>query len=516
MLWLAQFVSNIGTFMQGIGAVWVLLELRQSPAVVALVQTAVALPVLLLGVPAGALADLVDRRRLLLATQGLMLAAAAALAVLTWTGGVTPAALLGLTFALGVGTALNGPAWQAVQPELVPAAEFPQAVTLGGASMNLGRAIGPALAGVIIAATGPGLVFLLNALSFLAVIGALAAWRPKPEDRPGPPEQFDAAVRAGLRYAWHSHLIHYVLLRSGAFSLASAGLLALLPVYAKSQLGLGSGGLGLLYGAFGAGAAASALLLPTIRARIGVDGVVVAGTAAAAATLLALSFTRSPPLAALITFVAGAGWLLCLSVFNVAAQQVLPDWVRARGLALNLTVTAGAIAVGSAAWGTVANALGVPAAFRWGSLAVAVTLLAGVRWRFSPIATYDLSPAPLAEPDMPLTVPAGGPVFVTVTYQVQPGAEDDFQEAAQPLGWSRRRTGAVSWVVLQHAESPGRFVEMFTVPSWDEYLRQQERRTVADAALEARLRAFLLAGTQPDVQRFLTPPKPHHHDHDNR
>ena len=516
MLWLAQFVSNIGTFMQGVGAVWVMLELRQSAAVVALVQTAVALPVLLLGVPAGALADLVDQRRLLLATQGLMLAAAAALAVLTWTGGVTPAALLGLTFALGVGTALNGPAWQAVQPELVPAAEFPQAVTLGGASMNLGRAIGPALAGVIIAATGPGLVFLLNALSFLAVIGALAAWRPKPEDRPGPPEQFDAAVRAGLRYAWHSHLIHYVLLRSGAFSLASAGLLALLPVYAKSQLGLGSGGLGLLYGAFGAGAAASALLLPTIRARIGVDGVVVAGTAAAAATLLALSFTRSPPLAALITFVAGAGWLLCLSVFNVAAQQVLPDWVRARGLALNLTVTAGAIAVGSAAWGTVANALGVPAAFRWGSLAVAVTLLAGVRWRFSPIATYDLSPAPLAEPDMPLTVPAGGPVFVTVTYQVQPGAEDDFQEAAQPLGWSRRRTGAVSWVVLQHAESPGRFVEMFTVPSWDEYLRQQERRTVADAALDDQLRAFLLAGTQPDVERFLTPPKPHHHDHDNR
>jgi MFS family permease len=517
MLWLAQFVSNIGTFMQGVGAVWVMLELHQSPAVVALVQTAVSLPVLLLGVPAGALADLVDRRRLLLATQGLMLAAAAALAVLTWTGGITPAALLGLTFALGVGTALNGPAWQAVQPELVPAAEFPQAVTLGGASMNLGRAIGPALAGVIIAATGPGLVFLLNALSFLAVIGALADWRPKPKERPGPPEQFDAAVRAGLRYAWHSHLIHYVLLRSGTFTLASAGLLALLPVYAKSQLGLGSGGLGLLYGAFGAGAAVSALLLPRMRARIGVDGVVVAGTAAAAATLLALSFTRSPPLAALITFVAGAGWLLCLSVFNIAAQQVLPDWVRARGLALNLTVTAGAAAVGSAAWGALASALGVPRAFAWGSLAVAVTLLAGVRWRFSPIATYDLSPAPLAEPDTPLSVPTdGGPVFVTITYQVQPGAEDDFQQAVRPVGWSRRRTGAVSWMVLQHAESPGRFVEMFTVPSWDEYLRQQTRRTVADAALDDQLRAFLRAGTEPDVEHFLTPPKQHHHDHGTR
>ncbi len=513
MLWLAQFVSNIGTFMQGVGAVWVMLELRQSPAVVALVQTAAALPVLLLGVPAGALADLTDRRRLLLATQGLMLTASAALAVLTWVGSLRPAALLALTCALGVGTALNGPAWQAIQPELVPTGEFPQAVTLGGASMNLGRAIGPALAGVIIAATGPGLVFLLNAVSFLAVIGALAGWRPKPEDRPGPPEQFDAAVRAGLRYAWHSRLIHYVLLRSGAFTLASAGLLALLPVYAKSQLGLGSGGLGLLYAAFGAGAAGSALLLPPIRARIGVDGVAVTGTAAAAAALLALSFARSPALAALVTLVAGAGWLLCLSVFNLAAQQVLPGWVRARGLALNLTVSAGATAAGSAAWGAVASVYGVSAAFGWGSLAVALTLLAGVRWRFSSIAAFDLSPSPLAAPDMAVAVPAdgGGPVFVTVTYQVQPGAEDDFQLAVQPVGWSRRRTGAVRWSVLQHAESPGRFVEMFVVPSWDEHLRQQSRRTVADAGLHDRLRAFLRAGTEPDVEHFLTRPKLYHH-----
>jgi hypothetical protein len=163
----------------------------------------------------------------------------------------------------------------------------------------------------------------------------------------------------------------------------------------------------------------------------------------------------------------------------------------------------------------VANALGVSGAFAWGSLAVALTLLAGVRWRFSSIAAYDLSPAPLAEPDTPLTVPAGGgPVFVTVTYQVQPGAEDDFQQAVQPLGWSRRRTGAVSWAILQHAESPGRFVEVFVVSSWDEYLRQQSRQTVADAALYDRLHTFLLPGTGPDVEHFLTPPKPHHRDPD--
>ena len=156
--------------------------------------------------------------------------------------------------------------------------------------------------------------------------------------------------------------------------------------------------------------------------------------------------------------------------------------------------------------------LGVSGAFGWGSLAVALTLPAGIRWRFSSIATYDLSPAPLAAPDVPLAAPGGGPVFVTVTYQVQPGAEDDFQQAVKPVGWSRRRTGAVRWAILQHAEAPGRFVEMFVVPSWDEYLRQQGQRTVADAALDDRLRAFLRDGTEPDVEHFPTPPKTHHHD----
>jgi molybdenum-dependent DNA-binding transcriptional regulator ModE len=196
---------------------------------------------------------------------------------------------------------------------------------------------------------------------------------------------------------------------------------------------------------------------------------------------------------------------------------VLPDWVRARGLALNLTVTAGATAVGSAAWGAVANALGISGAFGWGSLAVALTLLAGGALAVLLDRHLRSVPAPLAEPDTPLTVPAdGGPVFVTVSYQVKPGVEDDFQRAVQPLGWSRRRTGAVRWAVVQHAESPGPFVEMFVVASWDEYLPQQERRTVADAALDDRLRAFLRAGTEPDVQRFLTPPKPRHHHPDQR
>ena len=244
-----------------------------SPTFVALVATASSLPTVFLGVAGGALADLLDRRRLLLVTQILMLAAAAALAALDASGGLTPSSLLALTFALGVGAALNGPAWQAIQPELVPRDEFPQAVTLGGASINLGRALGPALGGFILTVAEPWLVFALNALSFGAVVVELWRWRREPDEAGGPAERFAGAVRAGIRYSLFSHALTGVLVRAGLFSLASAGLMALLPVYAKNVLGLGSGGLGLLLAGFGGGALIAAVLLPRVRARLGQDAV---------------------------------------------------------------------------------------------------------------------------------------------------------------------------------------------------------------------------------------------------
>ncbi len=230
-LWIAQFVSNVGTWMQSVGAVWVMVDLKGSSTEIALVQTATTLPVVCFGILGGALADLSDRRRVLLVTQAMMLVAAGALALLDAAGEVTPASLLVLTFALGVGTALNNPAWQAIQPELVPAEEFPQAVTLGGASINLGRAVGPALGGLLVAAAGPWLVFSLNALSFGAVIVVLWRWHRDSDDRDTPPERFGGAVRAGLRYALYSRALTGVLVRSGVFAAASAGLMALLPVY---------------------------------------------------------------------------------------------------------------------------------------------------------------------------------------------------------------------------------------------------------------------------------------------
>ncbi len=402
VLWIAQFVSNVGTWMQSVGAVWVMVELKGSPTEVALVQTATTLPVVFFGIAGGALADLADRRRVLLVTQTMMLIAAGALALLDGVGAVSTVSLLGLTFALGVGTALNNPAWQAIQPELVPRDEFPQAVTLGGASINLGRAIGPALGGFLVAAAGPWFVFLLNALSFGAVIIVLARWRRAPDDIEGPPEGFVGAVRAGTRYAFYSHALTGVLVRSGAFSAASAGLMALLPVYSTAVLGLGSGGFGLLLAGFGIGAIVAAALLPALRARLGEDAVVGLGTLTFAAMLLGLAFVDTIGVAMPLVVVAGGAWLLCLSTYNVAAQQAVPGWVRARGLALYLSVFSGGIAIGSLAWGIVANALGSQSAFGWGALAVAVTPILALRWKLRAISGLDMTPAPMFAPEMRL------------------------------------------------------------------------------------------------------------------
>ena len=315
-------------------------------------------------------------------------------------------------------------------------------------------------------------------------------------------------MRAGIRYALFSHSLTGVLVRAGSFSLASAGLMALLPVYAKNVLGLGSGGLGLLLAAFRRRCFdRGGRCLPRVRARLGQDAVVAIGALYVAAALLALAIVRWAPLAMVIMVVAGAAWLLCLSTFNVASQEALPGWVRARGLAMYLTAFTAGIALGSAAWGYLADSLGTPATFAWGALAVALTPLLGLRWRLGAIGDLDLTPAPMYAPEMRLAVDdAGGPVFVTVAYEVAPEAVDEFQRAVRRVGRARRRTGAVRWSVYRDAEAPQRFVEMFIVPSWQEHVRQHERRTVSDAALQDDLRAFLRDGTEPEVTHFIAPP----------
>ncbi len=398
-LWIALLVSNIGTWMQTVGAAWLMVELGASPAVVALVQTASYLPVVLVGVAAGAVADLVDRRRLLLVTQLFMLTAAAGLAVVTALDVVTPAMLLGFTFALGLGATFNYPAYQAIQPELVPPEELKQAVTLGGANLNLGRAIGPAVGGLLIAAAGVWLVFALNAVSFVAGVVVLWRWRRPVEEDVGPPERFAGAVRAGVRYALFSHALQGVLVRSFVFGLASAGLMSLLPVYAARVLGLGSGGLGLAVRGHGhrrrgdgggdpAGARAPERR-PGVRARelAGRRGAGRVRADRLAGGGLRDQLRRRPGLAVLSVDperrLAGGAARLGAG----ARPCVLPDGDRGRDRRRQR------------AWGQLANVAGVPATYAWGALALVVTLALTRLWRFDAIARLDLSPAPMAAPE---------------------------------------------------------------------------------------------------------------------
>ena len=509
-LWIALLASNIGTWMQAVGAAWLMVQLNAAPTVVALVQTATYLPVVLVGVAAGAAADLIERRRLLIVTQTFMLVAAGALAVLSALGLVTPLSLLALTFALGLGATFNFPAWQALQPELVPPEELRQAVTLGGANTNLGRAIGPAVGGLLIAAAGPWLVFTLNAVSFTFVLVVLWRWKRPVGEETGPPERFAGAVRAGVRYAMFSRVLYGVLVRSFVFGVASAGLMSLMPVYASQDLGWGSGGLGILFAGIGIGAVATAAVVPRVRERLSADRVFALGSVLVAVALVALAVLpfKAPAVAA--SFVAGAGWLFCLSTLNVASQEVLPAWVRARGLALYLTAISGGIALGSALWGKLAELATVPVAYAVGALSIVVTIALARRWRFDHIADVDLSPAPMAAPEARLVEDgdAGGPALVVVAYQIRPEVEDEFLRALRLVGRVRRRTGATDWSVYRDADKPYRFVETFVLSSWDEHMRQHQRRTVTDFVLQQELHQYLLDGTEPTAKHYVAPPEP--------
>ncbi|WP_316519927.1 MFS transporter [Kitasatospora brasiliensis] len=494
-LWLAQFTSNVGSWMQTVGAQWLLLG--HGAAQVSMVQLAAGLPVLFLALPAGVLADLVDRRRLLLAMQAAMALVAAALTVLAFTGQLGPWTLLGLTFLLGCGNALNGPAWQAVQPSLVPREELRQAAALGAVNMNLARAVGPALGGVLVAALGVGWTFAVNAASFLAILAVLATWRPGAAARAPRPgqerEHLIAALRAGGRYVRSAPRIRRILLRSALFVPGASALWALLPVSAHESLGLGAAGYGLLLGAVGLGAVVGAAVLPAMSGRLGGNGALALAGAVFAGALVTLAVSRSVPVAFLALALTGAAWIAALSTLNASLQVALPAWVRARGSAFYLLVFQGGNALGSLVWGQLAQHVGVSLTMALAALA----LLGGVlSLRRLPLLGGKADPS-LSEawPEPRLAVepaPQDGPVLVTVTYRVREERALAFVAAMRKVESSRRRTGAVSWGLYRDAAQPEQFVETFTVTSWSEHCAQHHGRyTGADHAFETEARELL-------------------------
>jgi MFS family permease len=382
-MWIASVASNIGTWMHTVGASWLMTTLAASPLLVALVQTATTLPVFLLGLPAGVMADLVDRRKLLIFTQSWMLAVAALLGVLAIVGGVGPWWLLTLTFALGAGAAMNGPAWAAAIPELVPRDELPAAVALNSVGFNIARAVGPALGGIVMASSGAGAVFIANAVSFLGVIVVLWNWKERPPAVREPGTRFRDAMREGLVYVRGAKPFHAVLLRAGLFSLAGSALWAMLPVVASQEMKSTSLGYGILLGCLGAGSVIGAAALAPMRSRYPVDRIVALGVGLFAAATIGLALLKTLSLAAPAMIVGGVAWITAMSSFNVCAQTTPPQWMRARALAFYLLVFQGSLAVGSGLWGEVARHFGVRASLLIAAAAMAAGLAAGFRWRLA-------------------------------------------------------------------------------------------------------------------------------------
>nr|WP_221381682.1 MFS transporter [Actinoplanes polyasparticus] len=504
-LWLALLASNIGTWMQTVGAQWLLVEQSGSDTLVAIVQTASTLPIVLLALPSGALADTLDRRRLLIAVQSFLVAVGLLLTSLTLTGHMPPALLLTLTFALGAGQALTAPAWQALIPDLVPRPQLANASALGAISMNLARAVGPAVAGVLIARTGAGVVFALNAATFALFTFVLWRWRPPLVTTAAAPERFAAAVRAGGRYVRHSPVVRRILLRATLFLVPGSALWALLPLIAGRRLGLGSGGYGVLLAAVGVGAVAGALLLPRMRARWSVTRLLLVAGILFTAVLAVLGLVRSEAAVVLALLPAGVAWVMVLSSVNAAMQLFLPNWVRARGLAVYQMVFAGAQAAGALAWGALSDTLGLVAAH----LAAAVLMAAGVLtlrwWPMLDTAGMNREPASYwPEPHLELDPDDHeGPVLVTVTYPVRPENEREFADAMRAVRRSRLRTGAVQWGLFRHGEEPGCFVEAYLVPTWDEHERQHTGR-LTGADREAEERALALADGPPRASHLLS------------
>jgi MFS family permease len=505
-LWIAQLVSNIGTWMQNVGAVWLMGSLGGSPVLVALVQSAVTLPVFLTALPAGALADIVDRRRLLLFTQTWMLLSATALAVLTRADAVTPGLLLALTFALGLGTAMNMPAWQAIQPELVPRREFPQAVALGSASINVGRAIGPAIGGLLVAAAGTEFVFALNAISFLGILIVLFTWRRERSESDLPTERLAGAVRAGLRYARHSPALRAVLARSATYMIGASAFLALLPVVARNDLHMSAAGFGALLACFGAGAVIATGTLPRLRERVDIDRLVVAATLLVALSLAAIAVAESVVVAVLASLLGGVAWVICLSSFNVAAQRALPAWVRARGMGFYLLTVQGGTALGAALWGYVATATDVRVALGAAAVVLATGTLVALRFRLAWGEKLDLRSAPYtSEPTLVWEPrPEQGPVLVTINYRVPEENCEAFAEAMRKVGRVRRRTGARRWGLWRDPGASDHFLETFVTDSWEEHLRQMQRVTATDRKLEDAARALADEADDPSTAYYVS------------
>lgn len=505
-LWLGGAAFFVGNAMHNMAASWLMIELTASSFLAALVQTASFLPMFLLSLPAGVLADTADRRRVMMISQGVYGAAALLLTLLAFTGHVGPASLLLFTFILGVCTAVQSPSWNSAVSDSVERAELPHGITLVSMAFNGARAAGPALAGVIFSLAGPGAVFVLSVLSVAAM--TLAVRRSPPAQRPAgrvPSERLWNGMLSGLRFVRHSPAILAQLLRTVVFAGIGSALWALLPVIAQQQLGLGAAGFGLLMACLGCGAVAAGPFVGALRVRWPLNRLAAVASVLVAGAMLAAGLSRQRLLVYVALAGCGAGWMVMLTTLNAATQTSAASWVRARATSMHVLCSLGSFAFGSAVWGALAGAFGLGVTLCTAAVAMLASL--ALTRRLPLRMGHDKEVTMVTAWEEPLVVhepePEAGPVSVEVVYRIRPDDAPAFLATMEKLAAPRRRHGASLWRVYRDLGDPTRYVERFIVPSWADYLRQRERATLADEELEARARDFQVPGEAVLVHHYL-------------
>ena len=510
-IWIASLVSNVGTWMQNVAGVWLVTTLTTSALLVALMQTATSLPAFLLSMPAGAVGDLINRRQLLLFTQGFMAVVALGLGAFALLGGITAVDVLGFTFLLGMGSALNGPIWQTVTTELVPRPVLPFAITLNGVSNNIARAIGPALGGLIIAHYSPGWVFVLNGISFVGTWVVVYRWRRETQADNGPAENFSGALRAGIRYVQYSPSIVAVLVRAFAFSFGASAMWALLSVVVARRLHLQSGSYAVMLSWLGAGAVSGALLIGRIGHRLNLNQRVLLGSLLFVGTNLSLALVPSEYWLFPVMFLSGTAWLITMTSFSTSVQLHVPRWVQARVVSIYMLTFQAGMSLGSIVWGELADRATLVLALLVAAGWLLVSLALALFFPMHQPEGLDFSPGESWSDQLPALEgaidPDDGPVVVMIDYDIAPADHAAFRQAAEALTRLRLRDGALRAGVFTDVSEPARITEFFYVATWAEHERQHHRFTRDDQTVEAAVRRFHQGEAPPRVTHFLAFPR---------
>jgi len=507
-IWLASLVSNLGILIQGVGAAWAMTQMTSSADKVALVQTALMLPIMLIAMPAGAIADMHDRRIVALISLGIALVGATVLTVLAWFGLVTPNILLALCFVVGSGMALFGPAWQASVSEQVPAETLPAAVALNGISYNIARSFGPAIGGLVVATSGAVAAFAVNAVLYLPLMVVLFLWNRTHEPSRLPRERLNRAIVSGVRYIANSPSIRIVLIRTLVTGIIGGSVSALMPLVARDLLHGGAQTYGIMLGAFGMGAVFGALNIGEVRRRMSGEAAVRACAISMAGAIAAVALSTSAILTAIALVLAGAVWMLAVALFNIGVQLSAPRWVAGRSLAAFQASIAGGIALGSWGWGHLTDLAGVETALLVSAALMLLSPLLGIWLRMPRVgARNEDATELLADPEVLLSLTArSGPLVVEIEYRVAQDNARAFHNVMQEVQLSRQRNGAYGWSIARDIGDPELWTERYHCPTWLDYLRQRNRATQSERALHQRAIDFHLGPDPIRVRRMLERP----------